>query len=136
MGYVTQQQYVDWFSESELIQHTDRDNTGAVNVTVFDEAVARASKRIDGYISPRYTLPLNQSLIDNSPIPDTCGIIVRYLLSKNCANEEIEKRYEDALKWLRDVAARRVSLGEEVADVTGMAIVAKTGKSSYNWGGY
>lgn len=134
MTYLTQQQYETWFSEAELIQLTDRENAGVVDVSVFDEAVDRASKRIDSYINSRYSLPLSVTLIGNSPISDMCGVITRYLLNKNCVNEELQARYEDAVKWLKDISAGRVSLGEtDTEALSPSKFVVKAPQSNLNW---
>lgn len=137
MAYLTQSQYELWYSEAELIQLTDRDELGVVDVTVFDENVDRAGKLIDGYISPRNSLPISQALIDSSALPNKCGAIVRYYLHKDCATEQIEKDYKDALKWLENVSKGLVSLGsEDAVTSTAGAFVVKTGATAYDWSQY
>lgn len=108
MTYASQQNLIDRFGEDELIQLTDRANTGLINSTVVARALADADAEINGYLSTRYTLPL-------SPVPAVleklaCDIS-RYQLFENSVTEIVQERYENAVRFLKDVAAGRVTLG-------------------------
>lgn len=112
MAYATQQDMIDRFAEDELIQLTDRHNTGAVDVAILNQALADADARIDGYLQGRYTLPL-------SPVPLTlkrlaCDI-ARYFLYDNRATEQVSKGYDDAVGFLKKVASGEISLGVDAA---------------------
>jgi phage gp36-like protein len=111
MAYVTQQQLIDRFGEAELIQLTDRENTGSVDTAVLDQAIADAGAEYDGYLASRYQLPI-------SPVPAIIalyvGDVVRYRLYDDGATEEVRKRYEDAIKFARMVGEGKLRLGAAV----------------------
>lgn len=110
MPYVTQQQLVDRFGEEELIQLTDRANTGTIDAAVLNQAISDAGSEIDGYLAGRYQLPL-------ATVPSIlalyCGDIARYRLYDDVAREEVRKRYDDAIEFLRLVAKGTVRLGAD-----------------------
>jgi phage gp36-like protein len=100
------------FGELEMIQLTDRDNTtGVVNLAVLDAAIADAEAEVDSYISVRYAMPL-------ASVPDIVksmtADVARYRLYDTEVPEIVEKRYDAALRLLRDVAARRASLDKDI----------------------
>lgn len=108
MTYASQQNLIDRFGEDELIQLTDRTGTDSIDAAVVGRALADADAEINGYLSTRYTLPL-------SPVPDVleklaCDI-ARYRLHDENPKEAIVKRYDDAIRFLKDVAAGKVTLG-------------------------
>lgn len=109
MTYATLQNLKDRFGEDELIQLTDRDNLGTINTTVVDRALADADAQINGYLSVRYTLPLS------APVPTELERIAcdlaRYALYEDRVTEIVEKRYDAAIRKLRDVAAGHAGLG-------------------------
>lgn len=112
MTYVTSEEMVARFGEREMIQLTDRDNeTGEVNLDVLNAALADAQAEVDGYISVRYATPL-------VTVPDVVksitADIARYRLYDTEVPETVEKRYEAALRFLRDVSARRASLDKDL----------------------
>lgn len=108
MTYASQQNLIDRFGEDELIQLTDRASLDAIDATVVARALADADAEINGYLSTRYTLPL-------SPVPAVleklaCDI-ARYQLFENAVTEIVKERYENAIRFLKDVAAGKVTLG-------------------------
>lgn len=133
MPYITQAQLIDRFGQPELIQLTDRDGSaGAIVTAVLDAAIMDASEEIDSYLRVVRTLPLP------APVPArlvrVAGDLARYHLYDDRATEEVRTRYEDAIRWLRDVAAGRASLGVEdpaPAEVGGITISAPA--SEYDW---
>lgn len=139
--YCTTEQLISWFTEQELIQRTDREPfTGAINQTVLDEAISVATRRIDGYLRTVYTLPLESEVVANSDLPKICGDITRYELYASIAlddNSVVQKRYDNAMRWLRDVQAKRVSLGEQDNSVseTG-SVVVMSSSSRIDWGSF
>ena len=125
MPYATQAQMIDRFGEAELIQLTDRAGTvGAVVVAVLDAALADADQEIDSYLRPVRTLPLA------APIPErlvrVAADVARYHLYDSAAPDDVRTRYEDAIRWLRDVATGRASLGavDVPAPDTGRMVVS------------
>lgn len=109
MSYAAQADMEDRFGEAEVIDLTDRAEppAGAVDTTVLQAALDDADGIINSYIALQYALPLTST-------PRTIALvacdIARYLLWDDRASEEVLRRYEAALSWLRDVAAGSVLL--------------------------
>lgn len=106
MSYCTPSDLVEAFGEQLLIDLTDRADppSGVVDTVALGRAIADADAEIDGYLGVKYTVPL-------TPTPDrvravSCDL-VRYRLTQNKVSEQVRARYEDAVRWLRDVAAGR-----------------------------
>lgn len=109
MAYASVADLVARFGEDELIDLTDRDEprTGAVVEAVAQAAIADAAGEIDAYLGVRYALPV-------APVPAhlvtvACDV-ARYRLHGVRVTEEVRTRYDDALRWLKDVAAGRALL--------------------------
>lgn len=135
MSYCTPGQLINWFGEQELIQRTDREPfVGVINQPVLDEAIATAGKKIDGYLRSVYPLPLSPEVIASSGLPEICGDIVRGILFKGIENEPVRIAYIDAMNWLKDVQAKKVTLGEsdETVAETGTSVI-RQGQSRFNW---
>lgn len=107
-------------------------------LVAINSALADASLEINSYISPRYTLPLTQAVIDASPLPNACSDITIYQMAADRVTDLITEKYEKVIKWLRDVSKNIASLGEEdtgVATPQGRVVTAD-GESSTDWGTY
>lgn len=103
----------------------------------LDGVIVEAGREIDSYISPRYSLPLDQATINGSALPRKCADITRYFLMDNRSTEEVETRYKDAIKWLRDISMNKASLGVEDATAAQPgSVVARKGVSGTNWDHY
>lgn len=113
--YCDQNDLIKRFGEHELIQLTDRDNQGFIDVDVALSAIDDAAATINGYIAGRYTLPLQtQPAVLNRLACD----LARYFLYDESPTELVQKRYDEAIAYLRDVASGKVSLGvNESGDV-------------------
>lgn len=121
MPYATQQDLVDRFGATELVQLSDRADppSGAVDAAVVAKAIADAGELIDGYLAARYALPIP------APVPallsDLCGVIARYKLHINEPPERVRKDYEDALKRLREISDGTIILqvaGAQSAEIS------------------
>ena len=110
MTYAVQQDMVDRFAQTELVQLTNPDNPAAttINATVLGQALADADAAIDGYLQGRYTLPL--AVVPKVIVRYACDI-ARYFLYDDRATEQVEKRYNDAIKFLEQVAKGAITLG-------------------------
>lgn len=108
MAYCTRQNLIDRYGEEELIQLTDRANIGQIDDAVLDQAIADAAAEIDGYLSARYTLPLGSV---PAALTRVAADIARYDLYSSVAPEHVRQRYEDARRFLEQIAAGRVQLG-------------------------
>lgn len=82
-------------------------------------AIDDASADIDSYLVMRYQLPLSAA---PEAVKRICVDITMYHLSGNKTTEEVEKRYKQAIAWLRDVSKGIAGLGnvsEETDDSSG-----------------
>lgn len=126
MPYATQQDLVDRFGETEVIQLSDRTGTaGAIDVAVVAAKLADADAEIDGYLAGRYSLPL-------VPVPLTlqriaCDI-ARYHLYDDRVTETVAARYAAAIKFLTAVSKGDIQLG---VDAGGEAPPSAAGAPSY-----
>lgn len=94
----------------------------------IEQAIDDAQSAIDGYLSGRYGTPM--------PTPPAvvkrlaCDI-ARYYLHDDHATETIQKRYDAAIAFFRDVAAGKVTLGpeaESAAPTGGTVEMVTTGR--------
>lgn len=108
MTYATQQDLIERFGEPELIQLTDRANTGAVDGTVADQALTDAAEEMDGYIGARYELPLAST---PTVLVRICADIARYRLYDIQPPEQVAQRYKDAVTFLTAISKGSVTLG-------------------------
>jgi phage gp36-like protein len=109
MAYIDRDKMVAEFGESELIQLTDRDgSTGAIVDATLMQAMTNAESEMDSYIGGRYPLPL--PMVPEVLRSFACDI-ARYRLYDAKPTDEVSKRYDRAVSWLRDLAKGIVSLG-------------------------
>lgn len=115
------------FGEREVIALTDRDFTGAINDAVLAQGLAAADAEMTGYLAGRYQLPF----------PDLPAVLVgyacdiaRYRLTGTevTCTDDIQARYNQAVKYLASVGRGDISLG---VDTTGAVV----GGSSANGSG-
>lgn len=108
MGYCKIQDLIERFGNEELVEISDHENTGERNDVAVQQAIDDANAEIDGYLAGRYQLPM-----ENPPqiLAKVACDISRYNLYDEGATEAIEKRYNDAIRYLRSAAKGEVSLG-------------------------
>lgn len=109
MPYATRQNVTQLYGESAVLAASTPDD-GAQGTAPIERALEGATAVIDGYIGARYTLPLSE------PYPQTlveaCVDIALYRVStEGQVTEEKRKRFEDWIKWLKDVKKGDASLG-------------------------
>lgn len=108
MAYCTQAQMVDWFGQQELIELTDRSNTGAIDSTVLNAALDAATREIDQAVH-RLGAATPVDTTTHPEVADLCGDIARWRLYDDAAPEHVTARYNRALErleWLaRDTGA-------------------------------
>lgn len=112
MTYATKQNLIDRFGQVEIAQLTDRSAGTTIDDTVVSRALEDADAMINGYLQGRYTLPL--ASVPAMLVTVACNI-ARYQLFEDRVTEIVRQRYEDAIAWLKDVAAGRVALGLDAA---------------------
>ena len=110
--YADKQAMIDRYGNDELIQLTDRAMAGVIDDTVLDRALEDADGEINGYLSSRFSAPIN-------PVPTTLVRIAcdmaRYYLYDDNATDQVTKRYNDAVKFLKGVADGSISIGVSAA---------------------
>lgn len=96
---------------------TDMAGWGSYDVEAIGKAVANinqaiedAQSAIDGYLSGRYGAPM---ATPPAVVKRLACDIARYYLHDDQASETIQKRYDAAIAFFRDVAAGKVTLGPE-----------------------
>lgn len=108
MSYATRADLEARFGAAEVLQLTDRNGDGVADAGVIEQVLADAEAEIDGYLGSRYQLPL-------ASVPQIVKVyacdIARYRLFAAAASEEVRRRYEDALRYLRLAAEGRVRIG-------------------------
>lgn len=137
MPYCTQTDLIERFGENELLDLASDDTGLAIDTPVVDGAIADASGEIDGYVSAAgYTVPLSK--VPRIITAYACDI-ARYRLSDDRATEQVTKRYNDAVKFLKSVAKGEVRLGidssESAAGSAGSAMM-ETGRRVFTGGGF
>ncbi|QDY99065.1 DUF1320 domain-containing protein [Nitratireductor mangrovi] len=114
MSYVVKQGMIDRFGERELVQLTDRANKPPTTIDddVLDEAMSDAADLIDGYLAKLYTLPLT---VVPGILTRMAADIARYYLHGKSADKDgaVHRAYQEAMTWLKDVAAGRIQLEAE-----------------------
>ncbi|MEM6836263.1 MAG: DUF1320 domain-containing protein [Cyanobacteria bacterium P01_C01_bin.120] len=114
MPYATETEFIEAFGLELTIELTNLENpeADAVDSTVMDRALNRATSLINGYLG-RYTLPL-------ATVPELlkslCLDIARYYLGIYGKEDDVRQRYEDAMMQLRQIASGTLKLGLPTAD--------------------
>lgn len=112
-NYIVKADILKQITEADLIELTDDDNTGSVNDSIVDGAIIDSEGLVDGYLASRYTTPL--STVPNIIKAFTVDVaIYRIYGRREGAPEDVEKRYNDARQFLKDVSKGVVTLGVKV----------------------
>ncbi len=115
MSYLTQQHLVDRFGQDELEQLAP-DGDGGIDPAKVDAAISDAGNEIDIYlISGGYGLPL--STVPSVVTSYACDI-ARYRLYDDAATEQVNKRYERAIKFMQAVAKGEIKLSANDLDLS------------------
>ena len=85
--------------------------TATLDEAVVAQALEDASSLIDGYLAGRYPLPLAH--VPTALVPICCDI-ARHRLYGEQAPEQIAKRYEAAVAFLKSVGRGELALGLSV----------------------
>lgn len=122
MAYATRSDLEDHLGELRYLELVDRDSDGTPDVAQVDAALERASSLVDSYIARYLPIPTPYPRV----VVDCVVQITTYDLAGNRATETERLRYEDALRWLRDLAAGTATLGlpEGPIVVEGEALVS------------
>lgn len=101
---------IEQISEDKLIQLTDDGDTGTVDAAAVTRAIADADAEIDGYCGTRYAVPFSPVPVLIRKISVDIGIYNLYARRKGVP-EDRQKRYADAVRFLKDVAKGVATLG-------------------------
>lgn len=103
MAYASDADIIALHSEETLNRLADLDGNGTRDAAKVDRALDDAAALIDGYIGQRFPLPL-------SPVPAVLKnlsidiAVYRLATDAGLLAEDMRRRYDDALAFLRDVA--------------------------------
>lgn len=114
MAYATQQNITDLYGLDTLDRLADRDGEGSADPAKVARALDDASALIDGYIATRVTLPLATV---PAVLRNLCVDIAMYRLATDAGllSDDARARYEDAVRFLRDVSAGKAAIPQPVA---------------------
>jgi len=110
-AYATQQDLIDRFGATELVQLTDRANRPAttIDAVVVERALADATALIDGYVGKVYALPL--AAVPQALTKAAADIARYYLHGKRADKDgEVERAYKEADRWLINISRGLVQL--------------------------
>ncbi|GAB2182672.1 DUF1320 domain-containing protein [Denitratisoma sp. agr-D3] len=87
------------------------------------QALVRAGSSIDGYVYPRYAVPL---VVVPEMVKQIACDLARYYLYDDQVTETIQNRRDEAVSALRDISSGRLSLGP-VGEAGGSVVPAQSG---------
>jgi len=113
--YCTPQDIIDRFTESVVLRLTNTGNSelGAEDTARIQDAVDEAQAEVDSYVMMRHTLPLPS--VPASLKSATVDLAVYRLVLRRGYDQEADSEFRlarnDAIDWLKQLAAGRASLG-------------------------
>ena len=110
--YASAQDIEDAYGLDWLIISSDREGDGTEDSTSVSQALTDASAEIDSYVAAKYDLPLATTPTRFVKLAVDMAV---YHLSTDAGvlTEEKRQRYDDAIRWLRDLDKGVLSLGLE-----------------------
>lgn len=133
MGYCTLQDLIDRFGEQELLHLSPNEAGDAIAPDKVTRAIDDATGEINGYVAAGgYPVPL-------APVPAIvvayCADIARYRLHTH-APDQVSKRYDDAIKFLRAVSSGQVQLGVKEPEPSLGLVQIQPGRQVMKGGGF
>ena len=101
--YITREDLIDRFGQREIERLEANINDPQAVTTAITDAV----DGINGYIAAYNALPLP---IIPASVARVCAVMARYYLYKDKPTEQVRKDYEDAIRWLEQVASGKIKL--------------------------
>jgi phage gp36-like protein len=124
MSYAATTDLQQRVTTKQLVELTDFDNEGVQDDARIQDALDSASSEIDSYCGSRYSLPLTAS----KQVIDICLKLAIYRLFAGRQRDFpsiITKDHDDAILFLKDVAAEKATLDQPTkTQVSDMAVVA------------
>ena len=114
MAYATQSDLVPLrLTQKELLQLTCDDDSATVNAAVVSAALEEASGTVDSYCRSRYITPLQScDMVTARTVDIACYLLFSRRRGGLQPTELVRQRYEDAIQFLKDVAAAKASLDQ------------------------
>ena len=101
MTYATRAHMIAAYGEDELIELTDRAETGGIDDAVLSPALVAADAEIDGYVGRVVALPMTEV---PQLLRQLALVIARYRLSTDQPDGRVRLDYEDALVTLKAIS--------------------------------
>lgn len=122
MAYCTLSDLTTRYGEREILQLSDRSNSGEIDTDVVNGAIVDASALIDGYLADGgYSLPLGST---PQVIRHHCCQIVRYLLYDDLRPETVEDNWQSSIHYLERLADGRSKLSSDLGVTQDSAVSA------------
>jgi len=115
--YAAQADILEQLDGDILIQLTDDADAGTVDADMVTRAIADADAEIDGYCGKRYSVPFSTVPAIVRKFSVDIAIYNLYARRKG-APDDRKQRYDNAVKFLANVAKGLISLGEDDPDST------------------
>ena len=115
MAYCTKTDILEELDEDTLVQLTDDKDLGVVDDAKVTAAIDKADEEIDSYCGRRYSVPFATVPGRIKHLSVDMAIYHLYGRRKG-APQQRKDAYDTALRFLRDVADNRASLGENDPD--------------------
>ncbi len=106
--YADKEDLIKRFGEREIIALAGNE-AEIIDNSVVETALSDAEDLINSYVSVKYALPLTTV---PAALKRICCDFARYFMYKEVIPEELEKKYEQNLAFLKDIARGVVSLGD------------------------
>jgi phage gp36-like protein len=119
MSYITLEDLIRQFGDTEIQNLSDRDRNGVIDESIVNEAINFAQTHIDGYLRERYGV--HQPNCPANLIGMACDF-ARYRLYQDQPTQLVQDRYDVGCFFLKDVARGLVQL--DVSTGTNAAIAA------------
>lgn len=116
MAYCTLEDILKKIPEATVIQLTDDEGAGEINVARVDEAIEGADSEVDGYCGSRYAVPFNPVLPIIAKLAVDLAIYSLYERVVETIPETRKKQRDDAIRLLERIADGRVQLGSTGAE--------------------
>lgn len=116
-----------------MLQLLDRDRDGSADSGVLTAAQEECDGIIDSYLRAVASVPL--TTVPNV-VRSRAEEITVYLLWVAAPPDDVQRRYDQAIAWLRDVHAGRADLGLDDAQTGGLIATVSTGSSAFDWDAY
>ncbi len=132
MSYVTNPEIEEWIGTSTLVQLTDDDALGSIDLDKVDEARNGAEGEANSYLATRYQVP-----VDVSAETEVGAVLRQFVLDvisyrlhsrRPPVPDDIARRQGEAIAWFSRVAAGLVQLpsATAVAENPALGIIGDT----------